>query len=499
MFFGSASLHLLLFVLSAVPALTWAADEQGPHPTPRLRKNACFFSITPYLKQMQALAGKRVRVSAKGVAQPRVGFLPAVITESMSFITLYSEPPHGHSMSFAQTMMMIPLTEVDGDIIIDPPQTVALPGAGVGLWMPSGEMISTFGNGSYVSLPDVRGEPMAARVLAINPRTSEVTLQIPQEDVGALVFFELITSADQAAQLRLSETSKRFFESYELNTALRRSTLPSVRESWPDVTTTAVENDVAQAFIEAHRVFDPAAALGAHGIMALHALIQYPAPDSALAPNFATPGLTARSMGLHDVEQTRNEDGTLLTVGFVAGQQVHNLPDDHWFRATLNANSLEAKEYRPKVYIALPPDRLAELLPMIIAKAAAADCHQLKFGATWNDLIRDDRMVLHFNNFESSVRFAKELDLMLTALGMEGPPSAAFTYRLGKSPVSIGFDPPWGESWRYYVSRRVRDVLGAGSRDAESFTSGLAAHDIVAGHWTPSMIHERFLRALSAP
>ena len=235
-----------------------------------------------------------------------MGFLPAVITESMSFITLYSEPPHGHSMSFAQTMMMIPLTEVDGDIIIDPPQNVALPGAGVGLWMPSGEMISTFGNGSYVSLPDVRGEPMAARVLAINPRTSEVTLQIPQEDVGALVFFELITSADQAAQLRLSETSKRFFESYELNTALRRSTLPSVRESWPDVTTTAVENDVAQAFIEAHRVLTP---LPRWGPMAswhsMHSSIS--APDSALAPNFATPGLTARSMGLHDVEQTQRK------------------------------------------------------------------------------------------------------------------------------------------------------------------------------------------------
>ena len=145
-------------------------------------------------------------------------------------------------------MMMIPLTEVDGDIIIDPPRPSPAR-AGVGLDAQWRNDLNVW----KLRLREPSRRSWRAHGgpgVTINPGPLSPTKFLGK--TWAPRIFRLITSADQAAQLRLSETSKRFFESYELNTALRRTFTVHVR-ILADVTTTAVENDVAQAFIEAHR------------------------------------------------------------------------------------------------------------------------------------------------------------------------------------------------------------------------------------------------------
>ncbi len=131
-----------------------------------------------------------------------------------------------------------------------------------------------------------------------------------------------------------------------------------------------------------------------------------------------------------------------------------------------------------KLYVSPQPEALPIAFGDILAALAAAGAPQLKIGADFRGVLRPDKIVAHFPDFESLAAGAARLAERLGGMGGMGGIAAQgvpFTAEIGGDGLlSWGVDPPlpagrsaaWRESWRTWLCRRLALALLAGRGSA---------------------------------
>ena len=121
-----------------------------------------------------------------------------------------------------------------------------------------------------------------------------------------------------------------------------------------------------------------------------------------------------------------------------------------------------------KLYVSPEPERLADGgFASIVAALTDLKVPQFKVGADAAGLLRSDKIVAYFSDFESLARAAHDLGEALAGMPAQGVP---FTAEIGGSGLlSWGADPPRGEglpwegqsSWRLWLAHRLAGALVA--------------------------------------
>lgn len=91
-----------------------------------------------------------------------------------------------------------------------------------------------------------------------------------------------------------------------------------------------------------------------------------------------------------------------------------------------------------KIYITIPPDLMKSEIPSLITKSKSAGASAFKFMVTAPEG-RNDRIVIHFEDFEKGLRLAQELQRDYEERKIEGQ-ELPLSYRMGNSPVFIQVD-----------------------------------------------------------
>jgi hypothetical protein len=121
-----------------------------------------------------------------------------------------------------------------------------------------------------------------------------------------------------------------------------------------------------------------------------------------------------------------------------------------------------------KLYVSPSPEALADGFGRILEALAAARAPQFKIGADAAGLLRPDKMVAYFPNFERLASAAEALTERLAGTPAQGVP---FTSEIAAGGLlSWGVDPPadslrhWSgrESWRLWLTHRLAVALLAG-------------------------------------
>ncbi len=153
-------------------------------------------------------------------------------------------------------------------------------------------------------------------------------------------------------------------------------------------------------------------------------------------------------------------------------------------RAGGQAERLAAAGRMHKLYLSPEPERLAgDGFATIVAALTEARVPQFKVGANPAGLLRADKIVAYFPDFETLARAAHGLAAALAGLPAQGVP---FTAEIGGGGLlSWGADPPRGEglpwegqmSWRLWLTHRLARALlaareGSGSGGGEGSNGG---------------------------
>jgi hypothetical protein len=150
-----------------------------------------------------------------------------------------------------------------------------------------------------------------------------------------------------------------------------------------------------------------------------------------------------------------------------------------------------------KLYISPVPEALADSFGAVLDALAAGRAAQFKIGSGAPGLLRPDKIVAYFPDFERLARAAEAVSARLGGVPAQGVP---FTSEIGGDGLlSWGVDPPaselaaWGgrESWRLWLTHRLARALLA-ARSAEGLEPWRFALERVrlegidTGSWTPA-------------
>jgi hypothetical protein len=149
-------------------------------------------------------------------------------------------------------------------------------------------------------------------------------------------------------------------------------------------------------------------------------------------------------------------------------------PNDGWFLwSGRAASSPGVSSDRFKLYVSPLPESVPAALAAAVVVGEEVDAEALKVGNDAMSLLRPDKIVLYFNDFDRVSAASTALAAELAGCPGHGVP---FTAELGDSDglLSWGIDPPrsehmleWQEreSWRLWVTNRLAVALVAARRD----------------------------------
>lgn len=149
-----------------------------------------------------------------------------------------------------------------------------------------------------------------------------------------------------------------------------------------------------------------------------------------------------------------------------------------------------------KLYVSPAPEELGENFGDVLAAFGEVRAPQFKVGADAGGLLRPDKIVAYFPSFERLAEAADALSARLAGVPAHGVP---FTSEIGGAGLlSWGIDPPVaerapGESWRFWLSRRLARALVAGlaAEHAEPWRFALdrlGLEGIDTDSWTPGAL-----------
>jgi hypothetical protein len=153
-----------------------------------------------------------------------------------------------------------------------------------------------------------------------------------------------------------------------------------------------------------------------------------------------------------------------------------------------------------KLYLAVMPAALPELLPSVVEVMERHDAPPFKFGAGVYGLMRPDKFVVYFTSHATLTAFADDLRLAVRGAPAHGVP---FTAPLDDAAIlSWGVDPPrtsagsvGEESWRVLVSGRIASALFSWRRvpdetvpAVEFVLTRLAFDGIDVATWAPQAL-----------
>jgi hypothetical protein len=125
-----------------------------------------------------------------------------------------------------------------------------------------------------------------------------------------------------------------------------------------------------------------------------------------------------------------------------------------------------------KLYVSPAPELLADGFGAVLEALTASRAFQLKIGPDALGLLRPDKIVAYFRDFESLARAADVVRERLAGVAAQGVP---FTSGISEDGLlSWGVDPPrsaepsgMGGSWRLWLARRLAAALVAGRNQHE--------------------------------
>jgi hypothetical protein len=139
-----------------------------------------------------------------------------------------------------------------------------------------------------------------------------------------------------------------------------------------------------------------------------------------------------------------------------------------WFqwRSRRNRSSGPIRRHGYKLYVSPQPDALPTAFRAVIDILNDSDAHSFKVGCNPIGLLRPDKFVLYFRNFDSLQQTARDIALALSGCAVHGVP---FTAAIGSDGLlSWGVDPLPGrgalswqgpESWRLWVTNHLAIAL----------------------------------------
>jgi hypothetical protein len=146
----------------------------------------------------------------------------------------------------------------------------------------------------------------------------------------------------------------------------------------------------------------------------------------------------------------------------------HRAPYNGWFQWQSRCNRPSDREHRHgyKLYVGTRPDALPAIFGTVIELLDNSAAYSFKVGCDSIGLLRPDKLVIYFWDFDSLERAARELSLRLSGCAAHGVP---FTAAIGDDGLlSWGVDPvpdkgalSWQgpESWRLWVTNRLAAAL----------------------------------------
>lgn len=144
-----------------------------------------------------------------------------------------------------------------------------------------------------------------------------------------------------------------------------------------------------------------------------------------------------------------------------------------------------------KLYVSPTPESLAGSFGAILAALTAARPFQFKIGSDAWGLLRPDKIVAYFADFERLAAAAGDLAGQLSGVPAQGVP---FTAEIGGDGLlSWGIDPPpaeGAESWRFWVVQKLARALltARQAREAEPWRFALdrlRLEGVDTATWTP--------------
>jgi hypothetical protein len=127
---------------------------------------------------------------------------------------------------------------------------------------------------------------------------------------------------------------------------------------------------------------------------------------------------------------------------------------------------MTARSVEFKLYVSPTPDALGgEGFASVVSALSSSRATHFKIGAGAADLLRPDKLIAYFPDFETLAEGASRLRERLAGMPAQGVP---FTAELGSGALlSWGIDPPrapggaWGngESWRLWIARRLASAI----------------------------------------
>ncbi|HEY1945701.1 MAG TPA: hypothetical protein VGG97_01750 [Bryobacteraceae bacterium] len=151
-----------------------------------------------------------------------------------------------------------------------------------------------------------------------------------------------------------------------------------------------------------------------------------------------------------------------------------------------------------KLYVSPHPNSLREAFEALVSAAEAAHADAFKVGRDLPGVLRPDKMVAYFRQFEQVEEAAGRIVAKLPGCPAQGVP---FTTQLGSPLVSWGSDPAteddvpvWlsRQSWRLWVTNRLAVALLAGKRSGQTeiqpwqfATERLRLEGVDTDTWTP--------------
>lgn len=204
-------------------------------------------------------------------------------------------------------------------------------------------------------------------------------------------------------------------------------------------------------------------------------------------------------LGLHDPTNQRLIQGSWSQVGASASNNA-------WLQWQSRRHRFEQDDTQAyKLYVSPQPDALPEAFRAVLEVLEQVPAHHFKVGSNSIGLLRPDKLVLYFEDFDPLQQAAYELAGRLSGCAAHGVPFTAAITDDGL--LSWGIDPRWEKgtlrwqgpgSWRLSVTNRLATALvlarNACPEDLEPWqfaVERLRLENVDTATWTPIHDHAR--------
>jgi hypothetical protein len=152
----------------------------------------------------------------------------------------------------------------------------------------------------------------------------------------------------------------------------------------------------------------------------------------------------------------------------------HGVHDSSWFQwnSRCSPPAGNARGHGYKLYVSPQPDALPAAFRAVIEILNHSGAHAFKVGSNPIGILRPDKLILYFRDFDALQQTASEIARVLSGCAVHGVPFTAAINDDGL--VSWGIDPapPKGvlswqgpESWRLWVTNRLAAALAASRKN----------------------------------